>query len=820
MKLNKKMKRILAFVLSLAMVVSTFGLNVVSADDEWVSTNNGWINFTEDGYVTGDVNRYAVEGISAIYAGVWDDGKTANIDVLRNAETPNSLAIDVKDNTHDDQWLVQVACNVKGLDSTKVYKVELKLDGTTVLDTANVSSAEKYEKIVGIGNNEALTVGKHTLTLETEELVKGDTPVEVKNIEITPNEAQIAATRKIFANWTNPEGTAKAYAYLEEAKEENGVCTDGKGWAFNVSAAQPMTSVDNVSRTYSDTDTITVEAGKTYKFIVESFNAFGDKTGEGSVDITIPAKTQEEIDAENKTAELKANLESDKNLAKGKEAFVLSKEADKAAITDGNNGSRWQADKAVDNTTFGVNLGSVQKISSVVVSWEPSNATAYDIFVAGADEVYGDTPVASVSGLEANKNLVVETKFDEVEAQYVKVVATGWSPNAEAYGISVYELGVFGEATVDETTTPVVEPGTVETTTPAKQDETTTPAKQDETTTPVKQDETTTPAPVVPTVPVAAEKDWSAEDFISSSDATYNDTYKAIKDGAINEIVNIQPADDTLGLYVSFADADFGTITVNGKTADIKVAGAGIWFKLSNFTDMYNDVVITNGAGTVKATLYVYNKNGVDNSKKDDETTTSAKQDETTTPAKQDETTTPAKQDETTTPAKQDETTTPAKQDETTTPAKQDETTTAKQDVTTTTAKQNETTTSAKQNETTTVAPTTKAISTTAAPATVKKTTVKKTTVKATAKKLSSNKVKLSVKKVAGASKYAVQISTTKNFKKVVAKKTSKKAVFTVKSKKLKGKKKLYVRVKVYKKVNGKTVASQWSKATKIRLKK
>ena len=115
---------------------------------------------------------------------------------------------------------------------------------------------------------------------------------------------------------------------------------------------------------------------------------------------------------------------------------------------------------------------------------------------------------------------------------------------------------------------------------------------------------------------------------------------------------------------------------------------------------------------------------------------------------------------------------------------------------------------------------TTPAISTTAAPATVKKTTVKKTTVKATAKKLSSNKVKLSVKKVAGASKYAVQISTTKNFKKVVAKKTSKKAVFTVKSKKLKGKKKLYVRVKVYKKVNGKTVASQWSKATKIRLKK
>ena len=781
------MKRILAFVLSLAMVVSTFGLNVVSADDEWVSTNNGWINFTEDGYVTGDVNRYAVEGISAIYAGVWDDGKTANIDVLRNAETPNSLAIDVKDNTHDDQWLVQVACNFKGLDSTKVYKVELKLDGTTVLDTANVSSAEKYEKIVGIGNNEALTVGKHTLTLETEELVKGDTPVEVKNIEITPNEAQIAATRKIFANWTNPEGTAKAYAYLEEAKEENGVCTDGKGWAFNVSAAQPMTSVDNVSRTYSDTDTITVEAGKTYKFIVESFNAFGDKTGEGSVDITIPAKTQEEIDAENAIAEIKTKLSSDSNIAKNKEAFASSGVKTAKEAFDGNLGSRWIAETKNADEYVGVNLGKLYSLTSVAISWEGAYASEYEIQVSTDGEEYN-----TVKAVTATKADTAEFVFDEaVDAQFVKILC---KKDGFGYPYSIWEVGAFGTEKGEGVTT--VAPTTVA------------PA-QDETTTPAKQDETTTPAPVVPTVPVAAEKDWSAEDFISSSDATYNDTYKAIKDGAINEIVNIQPADDTLGLYVSFADADFGTITVNGKAADIKVAGAGIWFKLSNFTDMYSDVVITNGAGTVKATLYVYNKNGVDNSKKDDETTTAAPaQNETTTAA-------PAQNETTTAAPVQNETTTAAPaQNETTTAPAQNETTTAA-------PAQNETTTAAPaQNETTTVAPTTKAISTTAAPATVKKTTVKKTTVKATAKKLSSNKVKLSVKKVAGASKYAVQISTTKNFKKVVAKKTSKKAVFTVKSKKLKGKKKLYVRVKVYKKVNGKTVASQWSKATKIKVKK
>ena len=495
--------------------------------------------------------------------------------------------------------------------------------------------------------------------------------------------------------------------------------------------------------------------------IVVAFGSFSDDEV-GKYDVSISnfklektEKSEEQIEKER----VEALLTGDENIAKGKTAFsnsVKEKDYQPEEAFDGNLGSRYAAASYESGVTLGVDLGKTYKVSSVAFKWENAYATEYNIQVSKDGKAY-DT----VKTMTADKAETIEVPLDEaVEARYVRIECV---KNALNYGYSLWEMGVYGTevAEVETTTnTPVVEPGTGETTTPAKQDETTTPAKQDE---------TTTPAPVAPTVPVAAEKDWSAEDFISSSDATYNDTYKAIKDGAINEIVNIQPADDTLGLYKPFADADFGTITVNGKTADIKVAGAGIWFKLSNFTDMYSDVVITNGAGTVKATLYVYNKNGVDNSKKDDETTTAA----------------PAQNETTTAPA-QKETTTAA-------PA---------------------------QKETTTVAPTTKAISTTAAPATVKKTTVKKTTVKATAKKLSSNKVKLSVKKVAGASKYSVQISTTKNFKKVVAKKTSKKAVFTVKSKKLKGKKKLYVRVKVYKKVNGKTVASQWSKATKIRVKK
>ena len=624
-----------------------------------------------------------------------------------------------------------------------VSAIAMVIAGITVQpQTANAAEALEWSELTD-------GLGKATIKDTSTEEVRG---AEYKGFE----------TDRSWSGDSKWQGQAKVNDVTVEAGQAYKVSLDVSSTPAKKILVQTLSGGEYVEKEY-DTTVGHIEqtfvANNDKVNIIVAFGSFSDDEV-GTYDVSISnlklektEKSEEQIEKER----VEALLTGDKNIAKGKTAFsnsVKEKDYQPEEAFDGNLGSRYAAASYESGVTLGVDLGKTYKVSSVAFKWENAYATEYNIQVSKDGKAY-DT----VKTMTADKAETIEVPLDEaVEARYVRIECV---KNAINYGYSLWEMGVYGTevAEVETTTnTPVVEPGTGETTTPAKQDETTTPAKQDE---------TTTPAPVVPTVPVAAAKDWSAEKFIGSEDATYNDTYKAIKDGAINEIVNIQKADDTLGLYVSFADADFGTITVNGKAADIKVAGAGIWFKLSNFTDMYNDVVITNGAGTVKATLYVYNKNGVDNSKKDDETTTPAKQDETTTPAKQNETTTPAK-----------------------------------------------------QNETTTVAPTTKAISTTVAPATVKKTTVKKTTVKATAKKLSSNKVKLSVKKVAGASKYAVQISTTKNFKKVVAKKTSKKAVFTVKSKKLKGKKKLYVRVKVYKKVNGKTVASQWSKATKIKVKK
>jgi hypothetical protein len=681
--------------------------------------------------------------------------------------------------------------------------------------------SKSFKKLVAIVSAIAMVIAGITVqpqtanaaeALEWSELTDGLGKATIKNTsteEVRGAEYKGFETDRSWGGDSKWQGQAKVNDVTVEAGQAYKVSLDVSSTPAKKILVQTLSGGEYVEKEYDTTVghiEQTFAANNDKVNIVVAFGSFSDDEV-GTYDVSISnlklektEKSEEQIEKER----VEALLTGDENIAKGKKAFSNSVQEtgyQPEEAFDGNLGSRYAAASYESGVTLGVDLGKTYKVSSVAFKWEGAYATEYNIQVSKDGKAY-DT----VKTMTADKAETIEVPLDEaVEARYVRIECV---KNALNYGYSLWEMGVYGTEVAEvETTTPVVEPGTVETTTPAKQDETTTPAKQDE---------TTTPAPVVPTVPVAAEKDWSAEDFIGSTDATYNDTYKAIKDGAINEIVNIQKADDTLGLYVSFADADFGTITVNGKAADIKVAGAGIWFKLSNFTDMYSDVVITNGAGTVKATLYVYNKNGVDNSKKDDETTTPAKP--TVAPTTVAPTTVAPTTVAPTTVAPT--TVAPTTVAPTTvTPTTVAPTTvapTAKPTVAPTTVAPPAKPTVAP----TTVAPTTKAISTTAVPTTVKKTTVKKTTVKATAKKLSSNKVKLSVKKVAGASKYAVQISTTKNFKKVVAKKTSKKAVFTVKSKKLKGKKKLYVRVKVYKKVNGKTVASQWSKATKIRLKK
>ena len=257
---------------------------------------------------------------------------------------------------------------------------------------------------------------------------------------------------------------------------------------------------------------------------------------------------------------------------------------------------------------------------------------------------------------------------------------------------------------------------------------------------------------------------------------------------------------------------------------------------------------------------------------KSQETTTKApetttKSQETTTKAPE---TTTKKQEQTTkapeTTTKSQETTTKApetttKSQETTTKAP--ETTTKKQEQTTkapeTTTKSQETTTKApetttKKQEQTTKAPETtkKQEQTTKAPETTKSqqtdnnntitTDAKNTTTagnsegingtsaektalgraafsKKIKKKLSLKKIKVSIKKVENATGYEVRVATSKKFKKTLYKKSYKKVAFTLKSKKLANKKKLYIKVRAYVLDGTNKIYGKWSKVKKVKIK-
>ncbi len=95
-----------------------------------------------------------------------------------------------------------------------------------------------------------------------------------------------------------------------------------------------------------------------------------------------------------------------------------------------------------------------------------------------------------------------------------------------------------------------------------------------------------------------------------------------------------------------------------------------------------------------------------------------------------------------------------------------------------------------------------------------------KVSVKSAVKKKNAKKVNIKFKKVTGATKYKIQISNKKNFKRVLVNKTVKKVSVKLSSKKIKKVKKLYVRVKAVRVVSGKTYEGAWSKPKRIKIKK
>lgn len=125
--------------------------------------------------------------------------------------------------------------------------------------------------------------------------------------------------------------------------------------------------------------------------------------------------------------------------------------------------------------------------------------------------------------------------------------------------------------------------------------------------------------------------------------------------------------------------------------------------------------------------------------------------------------------------------------------------------------------TTASNNETNSnIVETTKKVETSGESTKVGKTKVKKAT-----KKYSSKKVKISLKRIKGAQKYQIQISKKKSFKKknILVRKTVKKLKVTINKNKIKNRKKLYVRARAVKTVNGIKYYGKWSNKKRVKIK-
>ena len=731
---------------------------------EWVSTNKLWALRKSDGtfdiVADGGAAYTGFNGIAAFYSGDWGGG---DVDVKQPAPS-DANKLDIRVNSvGTTAWSMQVRIYKTGLDSEKVYAVKLKA-GSTVLFEDSLTDADTYAKAIDLAGK--LTAGETTLELSIEEQEQPPEPPEVQDITITPKTGDIEANHNIWAEWTNPEGTAKAYAYLKETTAGYDVIA-ANGWDFNSQAGQPMVAVDNVN--HSKNNEITVEEGGTYKFIVESYDAFGQKTGYGEVDITIPSLTPEEKEAQ----EYLAKINTDENLALNKTPLVAvgNKEADAKNICDGNNGSRWQADKTVDNTWFAVDLGSVNTVDKVLVSWEASNAKAYEIYTAGEDGEYGDTPVATVSGLANNKAVARLSKDLDVSARYVKVVVTEWSDNAANYGISPYELAVFGESEEPSTEAPSESPS-VEPSTEA----------------PTEEPSTETPSEYAN---LKYTRVGTTDYYVAANRDEFG--FQILEEQVTNLHIVPNVATGTKPIW-----PDFTNETLNGESGSYS-QGAGIFLDESKLTEVYNVYEATSAVDSHRFQIIV--KVGAP----------------TPTPTTEAPSESPSVEPSTEVPT---EVTTQAPTQQPTTQAPTEVTTVAP----TETQAPTEVTTQAPTQQPTTQAPTQKP---TQAP-TVKPSTPQPIPViripdkakvkKAVKKKKSAKKIKVKIKKVKGAKGYQVQVSKKKKGKALVKKFTTKTKI-TIKSKKFKKKKKLWVKVRAYTFDGTVKVFGAWSKPKKTKKK-
>lgn len=137
------------------------------------------------------------------------------------------------------------------------------------------------------------------------------------------------------------------------------------------------------------------------------------------------------------------------NLALHRPVVASSSNAtfDPNVVTDGNDGTRWEADyaKGHEEEWIYVDLGGVKDINQLVIEWERAYATHVDIQVADGlpSEPAGWTTVKSLDRNEADAawTETVDVSDLNVKGRYVRLLMKG--KHFDIYGPSIFEWSIY-----------------------------------------------------------------------------------------------------------------------------------------------------------------------------------------------------------------------------------------------------------------------------------------------------------------------------------------------------------------------------------------
>lgn len=116
-------------------------------------------------------------------------------------------------------------------------------------------------------------------------------------------------------------------------------------------------------------------------------------------------------------------------------------------VNDGDHATRW-ASQYADNQSLVINLGTVQAIDRIRITWEQAYAIDFQLQVSGTADFASFTVAKVVSGnvpLNYNGQFLNEYSSLGLTGQFIRLVATKRREiGGNYYGYSIYEFEVFG----------------------------------------------------------------------------------------------------------------------------------------------------------------------------------------------------------------------------------------------------------------------------------------------------------------------------------------------------------------------------------------